>query len=218
MKKIIFFLILGLFISTTIYARIITITVGPGLSRTFVPSSVTDAVVGDTVKWVWDSGIHTTTSVTVPAGAATWDAPINSTSTSFSYVIQVPGTYNYECTFHVLMGMTGNFVATPSVGIRQIETVANKFELSQNFPNPFNPVTSIKFSIQEKSFVKLNIYDINGRLMTNLVNNNLSAGEYKYDFNAGNLSSGIYFYRIEADNLTGNTGKFMDTKQMVLIK
>ncbi|HEY5123085.1 MAG TPA: T9SS type A sorting domain-containing protein [Ignavibacteria bacterium] len=218
MKKIIFFLILGLFISTTIYARIITITVGPGLSRTFVPSSVTDAVVGDTVKWVWDSGIHTTTSVTVPAGAATWDAPINSTSTSFSYVIQIPGTYNYQCTFHVLMGMTGSFVASATSGIRQIGAIANRFELLQNYPNPFNPVTSIKFSIQEKSFVKLNIYDISGKLAANLVNNNLSAGEYKYEFNAGNLSSGIYFYRIEADNLTGNTGKFMDTKQMVLIK
>jgi hypothetical protein len=54
--------------------------------------------------------------------------------------------------------------------------------------------------------------------VTNLVNNSLSAGEYKYDFNAGNLASGIYFYRIETDNSTGQTRKFMDTKQMVLIK
>ncbi len=65
----------------------------------FTPSSV-NVVVGDMVKWVWVDGIHTTTSLSVPAGAASWDSPINSTTTSFTYEVKVVGTYNYQCNVH----------------------------------------------------------------------------------------------------------------------
>jgi plastocyanin len=74
----------------------------------FSPVSVS-AKVGDTVKFIWSSGTHTTTSTSVPTGAATWNAPLTSTNTSFIYIITVAGTYNFQCNFHASMGMTGSF-------------------------------------------------------------------------------------------------------------
>lgn len=89
--------------------------------------------------------------------------------------------------------------------------VPDKFELKQNYPNPFNPSTTIKFSIPENSFVSLKIYDVNGREISELVNKNLSQGEYEATFDARNLSSGVYFYTLR-------TGKFTETKVMSLVK
>ena len=80
----------------------------------FSPSSITDVIVGDTMRWVWVSGTHTTTSTTIPASAATWDHPITSTNTSFEYKVTVAGTYNYKCTPHASMGMVGSFIASSS--------------------------------------------------------------------------------------------------------
>jgi len=89
--------------------------------------------------------------------------------------------------------------------------------LYQNYPNPFNPVTTIKFEIPKDSKVKLVVYDLLGREVKTLVNNEIkSAGYYKIEFNMQNYASGVYFYRIEADDIKGN--KFVDAKKMVLVK
>ena len=80
----------------------------------FSPSSITNVIVGDTMRWVWVSGSHTTTSTTIPASAATWDSPITSTATSYEYKVTVAGTYNYKCTPHASMGMVGSFIASSS--------------------------------------------------------------------------------------------------------
>ncbi|MEO8514943.1 MAG: T9SS type A sorting domain-containing protein, partial [Ignavibacteria bacterium] len=85
------------------------------------------------------------------------------------------------------------------------------YSLSQNYPNPFNPVTNIKFSIPTGGMVKLTVFDITGREVSTLINQNLNAGSYTADFDASKLSSGIYFYTITA-------GGFTDTKKMVLVK
>jgi hypothetical protein len=98
------------------------------------------------------------------------------------------------------------------IGIQPISgNIPKTFALDQNFPNPFNPVTNIKFGIPKAGNVKLIVYDISGREVKRLVNQNLSAGYYNFDFNASNLASGVYFYRIEANNFT-------DVKKMVLVK
>src|SRR6516225_7610449 len=72
----------------------------------FTPSSFT-INIGDTIKWTWLNGSHTTTSLTIPSGAATWDHPINVSNTSFIYVPSKTGTYNYKCTPHFAIGMKG---------------------------------------------------------------------------------------------------------------
>ncbi|MEO8514244.1 MAG: T9SS type A sorting domain-containing protein [Ignavibacteria bacterium] len=89
--------------------------------------------------------------------------------------------------------------------------VPTEYALKQNYPNPFNPVTNIKFSVPQASFVKLVVYDITGKEVAKLVNNNMTAGSYTVDFNASGLSSGVYFYRIDTDG-------FSDVKKMMLIK
>jgi photosystem II stability/assembly factor-like uncharacterized protein len=85
------------------------------------------------------------------------------------------------------------------------------FELMQNYPNPFNPGTNIISRIEKNGFVTLKVYDILGKEAAVLVNENLSAGTYTYNFNASELPGGIYFYTLHSGNLS-------QTRKMVLIK
>lgn len=86
-----------------------------------------------------------------------------------------------------------------------------EFSLSQNFPNPFNPSTEIKYSVADGGFVSLKIYDILGNEVATLVNEFQNPGNYKFKFDASDLSSGIYIYKL-------STSSFVDSKKMVLIK
>jgi len=104
------------------------------------------------------------------------------------------------------------------VGIEINETASTlpqSFLLSQNFPNPFNPNTTIKWQIPETGLVTLKIFDVLGREVTTLVNEEKPAGEYEVEFNTSTInhhpSSGIYFYQLKA-------GNFIQTKKMILIK
>lgn len=85
------------------------------------------------------------------------------------------------------------------------------FALEQNYPNPFNPSTKINYSVPQTSDVKIEVYDIMGRLVSTLVNETKTTGTYTVNFNASNFASGMYIYRITA-------GSFVSTKKMMLIK
>ena len=100
-----------------------------------------------------------------------------------------------------------------TIGITPISSeTPHSFRLHQNYPNPFNPSTKIRFDVPgNKEFVKLIIYDITGREIARLVNQELAPGVYEYEFNGEGFSSGIYFYTLKA-------GKFAETKKMVLVK
>lgn len=98
------------------------------------------------------------------------------------------------------------------IGIVKISgEIPGKFKLEQNYPNPFNPVTNIKFSLPKNEFVKIEVFDLNGKVISVPLNRQMSAGEYNLDFDASHLSSGVYFYRIKA-------GNFSQSKKMLLIK
>ncbi len=86
-----------------------------------------------------------------------------------------------------------------------------QFHLEQNFPNPFNPVTQIRFSIPEENDVTLTIYDILGRMVSVLINDVLQPGEYTVSFEAGKLPSGVYIYRLQS-------GLQVSQKRMILLK
>ncbi|NOS85980.1 MAG: T9SS type A sorting domain-containing protein [Ignavibacteria bacterium] len=124
-----------------------------------------------------------------------------------------PPNINYE--FAGCDGTSGTGLyrtSTTFTGITPVKSqMPTGFSLGQNYPNPFNPVTNIEFSILGSGFVKLAIFDITGRELETLVNENLNAGTYNADWNAENFSSGVYFYRIE-------TVEFTETKKMVLLK
>jgi plastocyanin len=96
MKKLIIALFMTL--SFLVSAKATTYTVSVS-NYQFSPATV-NAVVGDTIKWVWVNGFHTTTSLTIPAGAASWNAPIQNSGETFSYELTVAGTYNYWCAIH----------------------------------------------------------------------------------------------------------------------
>ncbi len=90
-------------------------------------------------------------------------------------------------------------------------SVPTEYSLSQNFPNPFNPSTTIKYSIVKDGFVSIKVYDILGREVKTLVNKNQAAGIYSINFNASDLPSGVYIYRI-------NSGSFHQSKKMMILK
>ena len=98
------------------------------------------------------------------------------------------------------------------VGIQPTSTnVPDKFSLYQNYPNPFNPVTTIKFDIRTAAFTKLSVFDILGREIQALVNEELKTGSYSLSFDGSEYNSGVYFYRLAS-------GDFTETKRMLMVK
>ena len=89
--------------------------------------------------------------------------------------------------------------------------VVESFSLLQNYPNPFNPTTEIRYQIPEVSHVTLKVYDVLGREVATLVNEDLNSGSYAAKFNAVNIGSGVYFYKLQ-------TGHFSSTRKMILAK
>ena len=131
---------------------------------------------------------------------------------------------SFQLTYTQLFGtQTGKFIfddlriaKKTIVGIEDqnyVSKIPSSFELYQNFPNPFNPNTTIQYQIPKESYVSIKIYDILGREIASLVNEQKTAGTYKTNFDASkyNLSSGTYFYTIKA-------GEFIKTKKLVLLK
>ena len=100
---------------------------------------------------------------------------------------------------------------TTILGINNDNNISLQFSLSQNYPNPFNPGTKIFYTVAVKQLVSLKVYDLLGREITTLVNEEKPAGEYEVEFDAGSLSSGIYFYQLKA-------GNSILTKKMIYLK
>ena len=105
-------------------------------------------------------------------------------------------------------------------GVNEISNLApNSFSLEQNYPNPFNPVTNLEFGISDLGFVSLKVYDILGKEVTTLVNEKLSPGNYKVEFDGNEFPSGVYFYRLVMSLSNPLTAvEFTDTKRMLLLK
>ncbi len=135
------------------------------------------------------------------------------------YSIVFGGTANiYLGGLHKVVSGNNNFTAakytiTPSSG-RPISTEAGElqsFKLHDNFPNPFNPSTSIKFSVPSDGLVTLKVSDVTGKEITKLVDGNIEQGEHEVIFNASHLASGVYFYKL-------TSGSFTEVKKMILLK
>lgn len=98
------------------------------------------------------------------------------------------------------------------LGVETIDdNIPASFELAQNFPNPFNPSTSINYHLPENGNVKIAVYDVLGNLVETIVNEFHTAGNYRVDFDARRLSSGVYIYQIVSNN-------FVATRKMTLLK
>jgi aminopeptidase N len=115
----------------------------------------------------------------------------------------------------------GNWILKNTTTVTEVNDFYQplNFSLEQNYPNPFNPSTTISYTIPESGLVTLKVYDVLGREVATLVNEQNEAGIHQVDFNASNLNSGVYFYTIESSNPSASSGQsFVETKKMILIK
>ena len=98
-------------------------------------------------------------------------------------------------------------------------TTPTEYGLAQNFPNPFNPSTTIRYQLPKDGMVTLKIYDILGSEVATLVNEEKAAGRYEINFNAASLASGVYIYKIQAGDPSTSSGQsFVNSKKMILLK
>ena len=134
------------------------------------------------------------------------------------------------CTYNNKLTAAGYFDTSGSVTVNNVaywdhpigihnssEEIPVDYVLYQNFPNPFNPVTTIKYDLPKASYVTLKVFDLIGRNIATLINENMNAGVYYSPFNGEGLSSGVYFYTLETkDVITGKV--FKETRRMLLLK
>jgi|GEM_PF-2939344 len=123
-----------------------------------------------------------------------------------SYVI--PTTHEYQLVYARINGIEYGEKVT-SIQNKQINTLS--YQLHQNFPNPFNPSTTIRYSIPVNCYVTLSVNNLLGEEVMKLVSEEQSAGEHSINFEAGGLSNGVYFYRLYA-------GNHIETKKMIFLK
>ena len=122
-------------------------------------------------------------------------------------------------TFHFVsdseMNADGWIAEITATTVSQIDdtpsAVLHEFKLYGNYPNPFNPITTIPFNLAKNGHVSVEIYDMTGRCVSTVVNEPMAAGYHEVKFNAQHLSSGLYLYRLQAGNYT-------QVKKMVVLK
>ncbi|MBP6334149.1 MAG: T9SS type A sorting domain-containing protein [Bacteroidia bacterium] len=204
MKKIyksILVLFVGVLISSNLHATLHLVNVE---DFEFNPQ-ILNVQVGDTITWNWDAGTHTTTSVNIPALAATWDSPVNSGTPTFTYVVTEPGTYDYQCNFHFSMGMTGRFVATGTSGITSPMAASLSFLVYQNSSD--NSV-SLKFQSGQRTTAVFRLMDMSGKTVftSPQINDQMGAVQTFYP---GYLTEGIYIAEL-------SSGSARNVKRIVL--
>jgi len=148
---------------------------------------------------------------------ATNDIPAanSPTGSSYSYVdgnLVNGTTYYYKLVDVDINGLENiNSLVAEVTPLGTANIAPESYSLHQNYPNPFNPMTSISYDIQETGHVTLAVFDVLGREVVTLVNDNQTAGSYSVEFNASTLSSGIYFYQLKVND-------FSALKKMVVLK
>ena len=174
-------------IAASSFATTHTITAS---GTSFTPSSGVTVNLGDTVKWVLAGGSHTSTSTSVPSGAATWDHTLS--STPFIYVPTVVGTYAYQCNFHFSMGMTGTFTVVNTTGVTPVTATA----LFHMFPNPASGSVKLQFAQQDRPV---------SVVMTDMSGKTIFSKEYAASVDANidvkNFPAGIYVIAAKQGNM-----------------
>lgn len=135
----------------------------------------------------------------------------NADVANFSFSLQNNGTTDSTSVIFDNFSVTADSIQIPTAIRDQNQKIAT-FELRQNFPNPFNPITTIEFTLRHSELVKLRIYNIAGEEVTTLVSEKLTTGKHRFDWSpTDETSGGVYFYRLEAAG-------YMDVKKMVLLR
>ena len=193
-----------------------------------------DVIARNVAKLVDDAAYGDITNyISVPPAAYTLDLTLaDGTTLVNSYVADLSGlgggsavvfasgflnpsvNQNGEA-FGIFFALADGTVGQFPEGVVSVEDISgvtpDNYSLSQNYPNPFNPSTNINFTIPNSEYVTLKVYNILGSEVATLVNENLAAGAYRFNFDAQNLASGIYLYEL-------NAGNFREIKKMNLLK
>ena len=127
---------------------------------------------------------------------------------------RVNGIFNESAGFRVIDG--DSFAVVQSITFISRE-IPDEYLLSQNYPNPFNPSTNIPFALPFESEVKVNIFDVRGRLIQELVNSHFASGYHHIAWDASHLSSGLYFIRFESTSIDNNR-TFSAIQKSLLVK
>jgi plastocyanin len=205
MKKFTLFVLSVICSFSVIYATTITVKVS---DFQFKPKTV-NAKVGDTIKFTWKTGIHTTTSVTIPGGAPAWDRLMDSAHKTFKYRLRVAGTYQYKCTPHGAFGMTGTIIVANALEAGLSDFVLKSEDLSTMLSWKTSSSKDLAhFSIQRST---------DGDNFTEIKRILPSAGN-QYRF-ADNTTVGKYvYYQVKMVDIKGNaeyTGIQMVTRNNV---
>lgn len=175
----------------------------------FTPALIT-INVGDIVRWTNTGGLH---NVVADDNSFTSGA-VSSSAWVYEHTFNSVGNNQYYCFAHGApggVGMSGVVIVENATDISDDNISVYKFNLVQNFPNPFNPSTKISYTIPESGNVSLKVFNVLGSQVAELVNGEIEAGSYDITFNASNLPTGTYFYRLQ-------TSSSVETKKMVLLK
>jgi hypothetical protein len=138
-------------------------------------------------------------------GLFSWAPTVSQAGSSFVVTVQISdGTLTALSTVII-------FASSTITSVNEYSGIPTEYVLMQNYPNPFNPTTSIRFGLPTESNVRLSVFNILGQEVALLVNQTMSAGYHKVDFDASQLTSGLYFYKVQAEN-------FVQVKKMLLMK
>lgn len=176
------------------------------LAATYPPPAGMDWFVFEgpvTHGWVGNDTTNVSVTFTMTTGAAG--------QYDIGYFVSTTD-YNFGVADETDMSL-GNTITVGAVGIEEnpLPGIAERFALEQNFPNPFNPETKIRYSITQRSDVQLAVYNMAGQLVATLSNGIKAPGKYEVTFEAEDLASGVYLYRLSA-------GSFVETRKMMLVR
>ena len=181
-----------------------------GTTISLVDVSFIDVNTGTVVGGGWDYPNQYNVILRTTNGGTTWTSQSSGT-TKILY-----GVSFTDANTGAAVGEWGTIIHTTNGGVTFVEEERTHempagFSLSPNYPNPFNPTTSMQYTISSRQFVTLKVYDILGREVATLVNEEKTAEEYEVEFDGTGLPSGIYIYQLKASS-------FVETRKMILLK
>jgi plastocyanin len=188
MKKIYSLILISLLTLNSAQSTIHTFDVN---SSDFSPFSLA-STVGDTIRWVWTGGTHSTVNGSIPSGAASWNSPISSAVPYFDYVVSVEGIYLFACTVH---SFYGQFSVVAPNGINSPVPQINFLVSSKG-----NSTYTFSYNLSSKAKVELSLTDITGKLVRVLYSGEKSGGEYIENYYLENITTGIYLVQLYCEN------------------
>lgn len=187
-KKILLIVVLAIVCVLPVSATIHVINQS---GTTFSPADLTVSV-GDTVRFQWNNGSHNTVSTSVPSGAASWNSPLNSGTTSYEYEVMVAGDYAYECTFH--NGQVGSFTAIEVVNSVQVSRQA---AVEMNVRTTSGGILLVHVLNASGDRSTITMLDITGREVATLYQGVIASDDYTIRQDVTAFQRGIYFVRFQ---------------------